>query len=299
MPAFDRTQAAPCLSTAEGGSPARCRGGWVAPLGALPQRTRLGHGAGRLFAGRRRLDLLPPRPRPLARLPLERGRHRGLLGRPAALVPGPGAVERPRPDPEGADVRPDQRRRQPRRGRQGALVLRRRPADPRLHEDGLQVSAGALPLRRPRRRERPAQADRRHRLRIRAVRHGRVRREPLLRRHHRLCQAFARRHPHAGDDRQPRARGRRPPRAAASVGAQRVVLGGEPRGSRAWRCRPTAPCWPGACTNRDRRFSAIGSVAWLFCENETNRRRLYGEDVAGYFKDGINDPRGRPAITAR
>ncbi len=41
--------------------------------------------------------------------------------------------------------------------------------------------------------------------------------------------------------------------------------------------------------DRDRRFSAIGSVAWLFCENETNRRRLYGEDVAGYFKDGIND----------
>jgi hypothetical protein len=27
----------------------------------------------------------------------------------------------------------------------------------------------------------------------------------------------------------------------------------------------------------------------LFCENETNIRRLYGEDAAGVFKDGIND----------
>ena len=27
----------------------------------------------------------------------------------------------------------------------------------------------------------------------------------------------------------------------------------------------------------------------LFCENETNVRRLYGIDAAGYFKDGIND----------
>jgi hypothetical protein len=30
-------------------------------------------------------------------------------------------------------------------------------------------------------------------------------------------------------------------------------------------------------------------VDWLFCENETNTRRLYGADAAGPFKDGIND----------
>jgi hypothetical protein len=30
-------------------------------------------------------------------------------------------------------------------------------------------------------------------------------------------------------------------------------------------------------------------VEWLFCENETNVRRLFGVDAAGPFKDGIND----------
>ncbi len=54
------------------------------------------------------------------------------------------AVERPRPDPEGAPVRPDQRRGQSRRGRQGALLLPRRDADAFLPEDALQVSAGAI-----------------------------------------------------------------------------------------------------------------------------------------------------------
>ena len=59
------------------------------------------------------------------------------------LVLGAGAVERARPDPQGAAVRTDQRRRQPRRGRQGALLLPRRDADALVPEDALQVSAGA------------------------------------------------------------------------------------------------------------------------------------------------------------
>ena len=38
------------------------------------------------------------------------------------------------------------------------------------------------------------------------------------------------------------------------------------------------------------RLVASGEPAWLFCENETNVRRLYGRtDQSGYFKDGIND----------
>ena len=36
-------------------------------------------------------------------------------------------------------------------------------------------------------------------------------------------------------------------------------------------------------------LEAEGSGTWLFCENETNVRRLYGMDGAGPFKDGIND----------
>jgi hypothetical protein len=35
--------------------------------------------------------------------------------------------------------------------------------------------------------------------------------------------------------------------------------------------------------------SAPGTVQWLFCENETNVRRLFGDAGSGPFKDGIND----------
>ena len=46
----------------------------MAALGPVPERAGLGHGARGLQRRRRRLGLLPARPRPLARLPLERGR---------------------------------------------------------------------------------------------------------------------------------------------------------------------------------------------------------------------------------
>lgn len=54
-------------------------------------------------------------------------------------------VERPRPDPQGTDVRPDQRRGQPRRGRQGVLLLPRQHAHPLVHEVPVQVPAGEFP----------------------------------------------------------------------------------------------------------------------------------------------------------
>ncbi|MCG8423604.1 MAG: glucosidase [Proteobacteria bacterium] len=37
------------------------------------------------------------------------------------------------------------------------------------------------------------------------------------------------------------------------------------------------------------RFELDGSPEIYFCENETNMRRLFGQNVEGYFKDGIND----------
>ena len=40
---------------------------------------------------------------------------------------------------------------------------------------------------------------------------------------------------------------------------------------------------------RSRRFQVEGGHPLLFCENETNTRRLYGVDGPGPFKDGIND----------
>ncbi len=70
----------------------------------------------------------------------------GLLGITRPPVPPvlrPGAVERRGSDPQGAAVRADRPRGQPRRGRQGALLLPRLHAHPLLHEGPLQVPAGA------------------------------------------------------------------------------------------------------------------------------------------------------------
>ena len=53
-------------------------------VGAVPQRATVGHRARGLQRERRRLELLHPRPCPLARLPLGRRRHRRHLRRPAA-----------------------------------------------------------------------------------------------------------------------------------------------------------------------------------------------------------------------
>ncbi|MEI2691728.1 MAG: hypothetical protein V9H69_19325 [Anaerolineae bacterium] len=53
----------------------------------------------------------------------------GFCDRQAASLPGRGPVERQGPDPQGAAVRPDQAAGQPRRGRQGVLLLPRRHAD--------------------------------------------------------------------------------------------------------------------------------------------------------------------------
>ena len=39
----------------------------------------------------------------------------------------------------------------------------------------------------------------------------------------------------------------------------------------------------------DRLLSIDTDAEWLFCRNETNTRRLYGSDMSGPFKDGIND----------
>ena len=116
-------------------------GGAVAVLGPVPQRAPVGHRPRGLQRQRRRLVVLQPRPGPLARLPLGRGRARRDQRRAPAAVLRAGAVERAGPDPQGAPVRADQQRGQPRRGRQGVLLLRRQPADP------LATSAGCTSTR--------------------------------------------------------------------------------------------------------------------------------------------------------
>ena len=154
-------------------------------VGAVPQRAAVGDRPRGLQRGRQRLGLLQPRPGPLPRLPLGRGRPGRHLRRPAAALLRAGPVERQGPDPQGAAVRPDQQRGQPRRGRQGVLLLPRQHADALVHEVPLQVPAGGVPVRRPR-RDQPAPGPRR--VRVRAARHRRLRRGPLLRRVRRVRQ---------------------------------------------------------------------------------------------------------------
>ncbi len=69
----------------------------------------------------------------------------GICDDKQRLCFAPGAVERPRSHPEGAPVRRHQRGGQPRRGRQGVLLLRRQHAHPLVHEVHLQVPAGGVP----------------------------------------------------------------------------------------------------------------------------------------------------------
>ena len=74
------------------------------------------------------------------------------------------ALERRRRDPEGATLRTLRHRGQPRRRRQGALLVSRRDAHLQLRARALQVSAARLPLRRaPGARPRGEQGRRRAR----------------------------------------------------------------------------------------------------------------------------------------
>ena len=86
----------------------------------------------------------------------------------------------------------DQRRGQPRRGREGVLLLPRQHAHPLVHEVAVQVPAGGVPLHRPGRDQRAAQPAG---VGVRAAGHRRLRRGPLLRRVGRIRQGGARGHP--------------------------------------------------------------------------------------------------------
>ena len=194
----------------------------LVPVGPVPERAPVGHGAGGLQRRRRRLGLPPARSRPVPRLPVGGGRHGRLLRRGAAALPGPGAVERTRPDPQGADVRPDRGAGQPRGGRQGVLVVPGRRPQPRLEPLALPLPAGRLPLRRPARRQRAAGQARSG---VRAARHRRVRRGPVLDRRGRLRQGRPHRPAHGGPGDQRRPRGGHAARAPDRLVPQHLVLG--------------------------------------------------------------------------
>ena len=133
----------------------------------------------------------------------------GLLGISRPPVPAvlrARAVERAGPDPQGAPLRADRPGGQPRRGRQGGLLLPRRHADALLRQGALQVPAGARSRIDALVEENAARG--RDEPRVRARGHRRLRRGPLLRRAGRVRQGRARRHLHPHHRRQPRARRR-------------------------------------------------------------------------------------------
>ena len=151
-----------------------------------------------------------------------RRRHRRHLRPLPAAVLFTGTVERARRHPQGARIRPDIQRGQPRRGREGLLLLRRQHAHPQLHEAAVQVPAGRFSLpatggRKPRPRGRRAG--------VRTAGHRRLRRGPLLRRVRRICEGRCRRHLHPDRGLEPRPRRRRAAPAAAIVVPQYLGLG--------------------------------------------------------------------------
>ena len=89
-----------------GGSP--LAGNPLEEVGAVSQRATVGHRPGGLQRERRRLELLHPRPGPVPRLPVGRGRHRRRLRRQTAALLRACLVERQGPHPQGTPLRPDQ-----------------------------------------------------------------------------------------------------------------------------------------------------------------------------------------------
>ena len=100
----------------------------------------MGNRARRLQRKRRRLGLFSARSCSLARLPLERRRHRRNFGlqRPALFCVR--FLERTRPVSERALVRPDSAPGKSRRGCEGTLLVSRQHADAQFHAGDLSLS---------------------------------------------------------------------------------------------------------------------------------------------------------------
>ena len=191
---------------------------------------------------------------PAARLPLERGRPGRRLRRPADALPRARALERRRPDPQGAPLRPDRPRGQPRRGRQGVLVVPRRHAHPLLDAPGATTTRSGR-SRTPSwcRTRRAGGDDPEYELR----RHRRLRRRPLLGRHRRVRQGRARRPAACASPSTNRGPTSAPSaRAADAVVPQHLVLG-LPRPT---RCRGSAP-WRGDRVRRRARRARLGAAS--------------------------------------
>ena len=204
----------------------------MVPVGAVCQRTPVGHGPGGLQRRRQRMGLPAPRSRAIPGLPVGGGRPGRVLRRPPAAVPEPGAVERARPDPEGTGFRAHRSAGQPRRGREGVLVVPGRPAQPRVEPVALPLSAGGVPVPGAHRRQRPPGPLP---ARVRADGHRRVRRRQVLDHRGALREGRPGRPAHDDPGHQRRAGGRQHPRAAHRLVPQHLGLGC--RRAQAWPVR--------------------------------------------------------------
>ena len=195
-------------------------------LGPLPRRAAVGNGSRGLLLVRRLLELPAPRSRQEPGLPLGRGRVAGHHRPAGPALLRPRALERARPDPQGAPLRSRRPRGQPRRGREGAVLLPRLDSHALLPQGALQVSPGGVPLRAPGPSEPRA---RQGRSRVRTARHRCVRGPPLLRRLRRVRQGRCGRHPRPDHRGEPRARDRDAAPAPDALVPQHLELGSRGR----------------------------------------------------------------------
>ena len=142
----------PNSTPSAGASPVTARRG---ALGALPERARMGHRARGLQRGRRGLELFP---HDQARSRAYRWSEDGLGGicdaDSACAWRSRSGTGRTRSSRSGSSA--SRQRGQPRRGRQGVLVVRRLHAHALLDALALRLSPARVPLRGPRRRRTPA-----------------------------------------------------------------------------------------------------------------------------------------------
>ncbi len=248
----------------------------MAAMGALPERARLGHGARGLQPGRRGLGLLPPRSRPLAGVPVERGRPRRPVRRApdACASPSPSGTGATRSSRSASSASPAARATTARTPRStgGTSTPRRRtrgcagatcyPQAAFPYEDLVEENA------------RPRQG----RAGVRAARHGRLRRRPLLGHRRRLRQGRRRTTCCLRVTRpQRRARRRRRCTSCRRCGSATRWSWGAARDAPVARARTATRSWP--TRRRPAADDAVRATAQpepLVCDNETNAQRLWG-----------------------
>ena len=212
----------------------------------------------------------------------------GISRRQAAAVLRARAVERARPDPQGAPVRAHQQRGQPRRGREGVLLLRRQHADALVHEVPLQVPAARVPVSRSGRDQRGAARARSSSTSCSTPASSTTTATSTC---SSSTRRRARRHPRPDHRAQPRARGGAAARAADAVVPQHLVVG---------RRRSRSPSLRAGRAGRRSRPRTTSSATYIAALRRRRRsccsprtrptpQRLWGQPNASpYVKDAFH-----------